>query len=74
MSTVLLKFFGGPKDGGCQQIPSGDFHVGVYLLYPPDSGSGAYLSDDPYEGLETEVLMEFYPWFEIEPARKQKIK
>ncbi len=73
MSTVKLKFLGGPKDGGCQQIPSGDFHIGVYLLYPPDSGRGAYLSDDPYEGLETEVAMEFYPCFEIGTTRIQKI-
>ena len=74
MSTVKLKFLGGPKDGGYQQIPSSDFKIGVYLLYPPDSGCGAYLSDDPYEGLETEVTLEFYPWFEIGTARKQKIK
>ncbi len=71
MSTVMLKFLGGPKDGGCQQISSGDLRIGFHLLYPIDYGSGCYISNGPYEGVETEVAMEFFQRFEID-ARVKK--
>ncbi len=74
MSTVKLKFLGGPKDGGCQQIPSGDLRIGFRILYPADSGSGCYVSEGPYEGLETEIAMEYFTRLEIRLALSQKIK
>jgi len=73
MATIILKFFGGPKDGGCQQISSGDMRIGFCLLYPADSGSGGYISLGPYDGLETEIAMEYFTRLDIRTTREQEI-
>ena len=72
MSTVMLKFLGGPKDGGCRRLSSRDLNNGFILAYKADFSSGWYLSNGPYDGGETEVSMDFCMRFEID-ERVQKI-
>ncbi len=75
MSTVLLKFLGGPKDGGYRRMSSTDLSNGLFLAYKAEFSRGWYLSNGPYEGVETEVSMCYCLELEFEfgPARVQKI-